>query len=394
MAGGGSDPDGFFGISGSLGLWWDANGVSDTGTASTLNSMRDDRDPWPWVEVYDLAAEFHDLSALSLLKIGRQVSLHGLPVTFDGVSMEISALKPWLGFFAMGGRTVHFFETDSGIFEDWIASIGAVVRPMRGLRLELDYRFQREQILAPDKVSRNELMDHTYGLSLWYRHGERLYLNAYFRGLNDSVSHAGTALHFDWTDKGVGLDLGFDAQLITLRQANEGTDPYFALLGERLPYVRWRMDLWKVFTTKAGEYGIHAGWNGNQLVEGDTGPFNRNMGRFYLTFTANDIGVKGPFLNVSAEGYYSDWTFAGDWFWTAGGSVGYASGKVGAEVGTYFQQYKYVYYRDVREISDVRTVFGQVAYRPLKWLKLKVRYEFQRYDRDEHALIVTVSQVF
>jgi hypothetical protein len=388
------DPSDRFGAEASLGLWWDVDGEVPEAEPSALASVTDYRQPW-W-DVFSLSADYRSTGILKLARVGRQVSEHGLPVTFDGGSIRLTAVKPTLDVFLFGGRSVHFFETRADMFEDWIGSIGTVIRPMPELRIELDYRFLQEDVLGDDRESKNERRDHSYGLSAWFRHGDWLYAKAYLRGLNDTVSHAGAGARMIWQRLGLGATINLDAQTTTLKEVNERQDPFFVLLGESLPHLRWRLDLFKEFDTAVGTYGIHAGWNGRNILEGDEGPFNRNMGKAYLQFTANDIGTKGPFLALAAEAHftYEGSALTGDWIAAVGGSAGWDSKKFRAEIGSYYQAYKYDYYVDLREVADVRSYFASVSYKPLDWLGLKARYEFEQSDRDLHTVTFTVSQMY
>jgi hypothetical protein len=394
LEGGVVDPDDNFAAEVSLGLWWDIDGSIPDGNPYGLASTFDYRQPW-W-DVYTLTAEYRSKGVLRLARGGRQASEHGLPVTFDGASIRLTGVERYLDFFVFGGRSTHFFEVAAEPFEDWIASAGAVVRASPSVRFELDYRLSLEDVLQSDKQTKEGLSDHSYGLSAWCRSGDWLYAKGYLRGLNDEFSHAGAAARMIWQSLNLGVNLSADVQAITLHEISEREDPYFAILGESLPNLRWRLDLWKNFETGAGDYGIHAGWNGKNILKGEEGPFNRNAGRIYLLFEGRDLLVKGLFASIAAEGHYTyaDWQLSGDMILTAGGSVGYEYKMLKAEAGTYYQRFKYDYYLDVKEIEDVRTYYGLVSYKALDWLAVKIRYEFERLDRDVHTVTLAVSQMY
>jgi len=388
------DPGDHFGAEASLGLWLDVDGSLPEGDVTGLSSIYDYRQPW-W-DVFKLQADYQGKGALGLVRAGRQVTEYGLPVTFDGASLRLNALPPVLQIFAFGGRSVHFFETRADVFEDWIGSLGAVIRPLKNLRLELDYRLLSEDVLNSDRESQTHLTDHTYGLNAWLRHRDWMLARAYLRGLNDTLSHAGAAVRVMVPRLGLGASLNLDAQVVTLDEINERQDPFYALLGESLPHLRWRVDAWKSFETASGDYSVHAGWNGRDLLSGEESAFNRNVGRIYLQLEASDLAVKGLFASFAAEGHYThlDGRLSGDLILTLGGSAGFESGRLRAETGSYYQRYKYDYYRDLREIDDVRTWYVLLSWRPVDWLKLRARYDFERSDRDFHTVTLTVSQSF
>ncbi|HUU02142.1 MAG TPA: hypothetical protein VM425_11920 [Myxococcota bacterium] len=394
LEGGLRDPSDHFGGEFALGLWWDVDGVAAAGDSTGLGSMFDYRQPW-W-DVYKLQLDYQSDGFCKLARAGRQAAPFGLPVTFDGAAVVVSAVRPILDLFIFGGRSVHFFETQADMFEDWLASAGAVIRPLRWLRIELDYRLQIEDVLQADRVSKADLTDHSYGVTSWYRPTDWLLGRLTLRGLNNSFARVGAAARLEWKRIEAGIQLSADAQTISLDEIHESADPFFTLLGESLPNLRWQADAWKRFSTAKGNYTLHLGWNGRQVLNGDPGPFNRNMGRAYLLFDAADVILPGIFFSLSGEGHYTylNGSLLRDWIFTAGGSAGYKNKKLSAELGTYYQRYKYDYYRDVREVSDVRTFYASCGFRPLSWLSFRVRYEFERSDRDFHVVTLSIGQMF
>lgn len=393
-----------------LGLWWDVDGLPEEGAFTTLGSLRDGEAISP--EVYSLYGEYHanfasgGKSLVRLARVGRQTSEVGLPATFDGASLRLRPIAPHLDVFAFGGRTVHFFEEDAGLFEDWIASAGAEIRPVRSLRLVLDYRLEmQDQTTAASTeddddeggVSRKSVTDHGYGLAAWYKPASWARLKLSGRGLTDQFSHVGGAGRLFWEALSMGVDFKVDAQLVTLNEVNELLNPYFAILGKSLPNTRWKADIYKDFLTSAGDYALHLGWAGRAVLEGEEGPFNRNFGTLYFLASATDIGIKGPFVSVLAEAHFTGMTpeFDGsEGFLTVGGSAGYEDKGLKAEAGTYYQRYKYQYYRQAEEISDVRTIFGSVGIKLTDWLKAQVRYEYDQFDWDVHSVYFSLTQSY
>ena len=386
----------------SVGLWWDMDGVADHGF-STLGSMRDGHAFSP--EVYSLFGEYHASPQAGrrafwrLARAGRQTAEHGLPVTFDGASVRLRPWAPYVDLFLFGGRTVHFFETDADLFEDFVASLGAEIRPLRDVRLVLDYRLNLEDqtLIAGADLNdavRDSVEDHGYGLAAWYRPARWARLKAYGRGLNDDFSHAGGAGRLLCEKLDMGLDFKLDTQFVTLDEVNEMLNPYYAVMGQSQPNLRWKADLYKNFDTRKGDYAVHAGWSGRTVLEDEEGPFNRDFGRLYLVAAASDIGVKGPFVSLAFDAHFTGLSpeFDGEGFLTAGGSAGYKNKKLKAEAGTYYQRYKYRYYQQVDEIADVRTYFGSVSYKLTDWLKAKVKYEYEQFDWDVHTVIFSLAQ--
>jgi len=372
-----------------FGAWYDLDGTVGEGNPTVYPAIYDTSTHF-WADVYTLTGEYRTDGLLQHLRLGRQVSEHGLPATFDGLSVDIMAGTPMLNFFVFGGRTVHFFEAEADLFEDFIGSAGAVVRPFQGLRLVADYRFYME-----DTELEEGLQDNSYGLEAWYHPISWLYLKAHGRGINDGPSHAGLVAKLDWADLDLGFQLGADSQLAELKEINELENPYFAILGASKPHTRYNMSLWKAFRTGAGTYTLYGGWDGRANHE-DATDFNRDYGKLYFMLAAQDIGIKGPFFQVAVENHFADVmpTFDEEGVLTLGGSAGYDNGFVKAEAGSFYQKFKYDYYHDVNEYEDVRTYFGAFTIKPLPWLAVRARYLFENLDRDQHTVLFSLTQTY
>ena len=398
-----------FWINASFGLFADIDGFTSSGDPTALSSVNENGSSiaslYPSTpaalrfDMYSLFGEYHSDGVPALIRIGRQVSEHGRDVTFDGLAMDFRAVKSYLTLFAFGGRSVHFFETDDSLYEDWLASAGAQIRPLDLLKFELEYRFNAEDIPTDDALlggaagSETEtVVNHLYSLTTWFHLDDLFYLKAYFRGIGATPADAGGAAQLHFAPVEMGLDLKGDAQLTTFREINELDDAFYAVLGESLPHVRLNADLWKSFTTRAGIYTLHGGWAARMLTKDSPAAFNRDYGRAYLSFDAADIGVEGPFLSAIAEFYYTH--ADSERFVTAGGSAGYDANKVRAELGTYYQWVKYKYYSDIQEIEDVRTYFAEIRFRPLKWLTIRAKYELEQFDRLIHTAVLSLSQAY
>ena len=206
LEGGVYDPAGRYSADLALGAWYDLDGEVPQNEFSTFASVRDSSDSY-WLDVYSLSAAYHTRGMLKEVRGGRQTAPHGLPTTFDGLTLELEPVHHLLELAFFGGRTVHFFEKDADLLEDWLASAGVALRPNRSLKLELDYMFAME-----DTELEDGLVEHEYGATAWYRGTDWLYLKGYGRAIGSVFSHAGGAsrLIFDRLD--LGMDLSFDAQ--------------------------------------------------------------------------------------------------------------------------------------------------------------------------------------
>ncbi len=383
------NPDETFGVELSLGLWVTLSRSDSIDQPTVLSSMYDYRNPW-W-DVFTLYAEYTPGTWIRLLRAGRQTSEHGPPLNFDGASALFAIPKNPITVFVFGGRTAHFFDPQSTQFENWLASAGVGYKPFSFLRLELDYRFLKEDVLTYAAVDRSKIIDHSYGLTSWIQVLDAaIRAKAQLRGINDQLSNAGLSGQWISEEGSMGVNLGFEAQPITLREINEAEDPFYSLLGDSLPNFRYKLDFWKNFDQKTWTFGFEVGLNGRQLLRGEEGPFNRNTGRAYVMVDEKDLLLRGLYVQVGGEGDYR--MVGGDWILSVFGSLGYERERLKGELGTYYQRYKYDYFQNPQEIADVRTYYLSFSYAILKWLGVKVQYEFERFDRDLHTVILSLRQ--
>jgi len=376
----------------SLSLLTDLDGVASSGAPIGLRSIHEQD---VWFDVYTLAGQYRSHGFVKRVRVGRQVTEHGESATFDGALVETRPDRRYLELFAFGGRTVHFFEVDASVFEDWVASLGAVSWPLDDLKLELDYRFLHEDTMTADAVQ-----DHTVGLAAWYRVGDWLHIRPHLRTLNSDIEDVGGRINLESERHHMGIAARADVQPATLREINETDDPLFAVLGESLPNARLRVDAWKAVPTGDGTFSLHAGWNARLLLDDTPTQFNRDSGRVFVMIEGTDIGARGPFASLISEMDYTSDAGEGpggrarnDSAFSLGGTAGYDTRTLRAEVGTYYARFKYDYYRDINESASVRTWYGAIRYEFFHGLRAHARHEYeQSVDRDVHTLTLALSQ--
>jgi hypothetical protein len=374
----------------SAALWYDVDGHVPQGQPDVFGEISDYRQPL--FVVYALSAEWRHSLPLEYLRLGRQASEHGLPITFDGASLGLRLWERKLSLFGYAGRTIHFFEAQPGLFENWVTCVGAGYRPSQNVRLEFDSRFEHDSILAQDQQERVWVYAHSYGLTLSMRR-EESWAKLFVRGLDRSASHAGGALRLVFPSIALGVDAQVNAQLRTLGEISENENPFFSLLGPSLPNLRTRFEVWKeIGLGQRTKLNLRAGWRMRQLLSGVEGPFNRNFGGVYFQTELNDLTIKGLFATGILEWNYVPWSLSNDSFLALGGSAGYSTRKVKAEAGTYYQRWKVNYYRDVEELQDARTVYGSAGFRVLPWLEVRARYTLEIVDRYIHSAFFSLRE--
>ena len=376
----------------SAALWTDLDGHTPDGQPDLFAEPSDYRQPL--LVVYGLSAEWRRSLPLDYLRLGRQASEHGLPITFDGGALGLRLWERQLSLFGYAGRTVHFFEIQPNLFESWVACAGATYRANENLRFEFDTRLEHDTVLSQDARDAVWIYANSYGLSMTTRF-EDGWGKLFVRGLNRSPSHAGGVWHLAIPSITAGIDGQVSAQLRTLGEISENESPFYTMLGPSLPNLRSRIELWKEITLgRITNLSLRAGWRVRQLLSGGEGPFNRNAGNLYFQAEINNLGTRGLFATGGLEWNYVPWSLTHSAFMTVGGSAGYMARRIKVEGGTYYQRWKINYYRDVEELQDARTVYGMASLRPLRWLEARARYNLEIVDRAIHTVFFSLREDF
>jgi hypothetical protein len=376
----------------SAAFWRDMDGQTPRGAPALFGDVQGLAQPL--FVLYALTAEWRRSAPLDRLALGRQQSAHGLPITFDGASVDLRFWQRRLAFFAYGGRTVHFFEAEPGFLENWLVGGGGGLRLLPQIQLEFDSRYLHETILAPGGVLGKSVHTHTYGLALTGR-WEDFSAKLLARGMNRAFSHLGGKFHLLVPRAGMGIDGQATAQLVPLGEIAESESPYYSMLGNSLPHLRARLETWKDF--RLGEQAVltlAAGSRTRQLLYDQPVRFNRNMNALYLRADLGDLPWKGVFASATAEWNLPSRASDSATFFALGGAAGYRSRKLRAEAGTYFQRFKINYYRDVEELADARTVFAMTSYRVLPQLEARGRYVLEIVDRPIHSVYFALREDF
>ena len=372
-------------------LWWDANGAP-AGQSDLFASQYDGSRLW--VAPYVLSAEWRDQGILDHIRIGRQDTEHGLPLTFDGASIGLRPFGRTLLLYGFGGQTVHFFETMPGLLEDWVASVGGVLRPSPTVQLELDGRVVQDRLERPFESSTVDVTSYSYGFTASTR-TEHIAAKAQLRGLDEQVSHAAGAMVFYMPSAHLGINSEIYSQLVTLDEVAESENPFYSLLGPSLPYVRHKFEL--SHELQLGSEALWTnllGWRARRLVGHKEQPFNHNAGAVYLHTRVDDVFTHGLFFGATAEWNYVPSSPGDAWLLAGGGAAGYDGGRFMTEIGTYYQRYKINYYQRAEELHNARTVYGSLGYRVASWLELKGRYEMEIVDRFLESFFLSARQYY
>jgi hypothetical protein len=374
----------------SAALWRDLDGHVPRGEPDVFGDAQDLAQPL--FVLYAMTVELRRTSPIDRLALGRQQSLHGFPVTFDGGALDLRFLQRRLSFFTYGGRTVHFFEVAPGLLENWLLGGGAGFRLTQHTQIEVDSRYLHETVPDASGVLQKRVHTDSQGLTLTGRWDD-VSGKLLARSLNRRFSHVGGVFHLQVPAVSWGVDAQATAQLVPLGEIAESENPYYSMLGSSKPHVRARLETWKdISLGEQATLALAVGGRARQLLHDAPSRFNRNMNAVYLRLDLKDLPFTGVFVSATAE--WNLPTYDASTFFSLGGAAGYASRLAKLEAGTYFQQFKINYYRDVEELTAARTVFAMASWRVLPQLEVRGRYIVEVVDRTIHSAYLTLREDF
>lgn len=314
--------------------------------------------------IYDAYVDANEVPGLTVARLGRQ-STYDTPVylVFDGVRVESQELAgSGLRLGAYGGVPVHFFESSQ---EGALYGANLDVRPWKGGRLRLDWMHLDEEAVMVDHD--NDLL----GIKLWQEVTDRLRLTGEYTMLEEESRDF--ALRADYVDPEANLTVNasYYQLLEPLRSLALELDPFFDSLLTYFPFARVGLQASKGI----GERLVLQGGADFRQVsdEDDTGQFNRDYDRYYLTASVLDAFTEGLTISLTGDLWDSDDREVDA---LALDATQEFDEKLRASLGTYYSLYKYDAATN-SEQDDVRTYYAKVGYRKTKALSFDVGYDYE-----------------
>jgi len=290
--------------------------------------------------------------AMRQLRLGRQAGTRDETIYFDGLAADF-ALSRNLDTTIYVGRAVHFFEMKGEVEDDALAGIGVDYRPFRPTRLAFDY-LATHDVRDPD-TGDEELDDRQVSLRWWQRFGAkwRGYLRS--RHLNEEPRDTTVSFVGYLADDELILNGSFFRQHQAQNELSIEFSNYFDVIGRSEPYDAYDLKLrWLI----SPHYGLDLGYYTRMLsADAEEGPFNRDFSRTFLIFDMTDRIVAGMTVTLVAERWEATTTSTD----STGFDVGYRFSSWGrwasVNAGTTYSLYKYDYYTEVGERTEVQTTY-------------------------------------
>ncbi|MBW2647877.1 MAG: hypothetical protein JRE23_17240, partial [Deltaproteobacteria bacterium] len=190
------------------------------------------------------------------------------------------------------------------------------------------------------------------------------------------------------------LDLDVDAsyfyQFKEIDNMPTTVGPYTALTGQIKPYHRVTIDITKGLYE---DIWISGGTELRLLDFGeDETAFNHSYNHEYVALIIENLPIRGLHFSLQADFWEVMDSNNEDMILTFGGELGYRKPEdVDVSVGSFYSLYKYDYFMDTNEKTDVYTVYADGRYYIQPGLYWDARYELDIYDIYEHRFIATVG---
>jgi hypothetical protein len=293
------------------------------------------------------------LAAMPQLRLGRQAGTRDEPIFFDGVAADLGPGRRF-NLTVYGGRAVHFFELDTPEGDDALWGAGVDYEVIPPTRLSLDY-LSVDDIRDPGNDRQDELI--SLRIAQYLTEHWRLLVKG--RNINGAPRDVRLRSLTAFPAASVDVSVIYFRQMRAQNELSNETSLYFDIVGQSEPFQS--LDL-KVRWQPGEDYAFDVGTFKRELLEPETtqGPFNREFSRSYLVFEVDNLILTGAFLGLTGERWKSDTTEVG----THGFDLGYKyqSGlrKGRVTLGSYFSLYKYDYYLELGERTEVRTYYVDV----------------------------------
>ena len=328
--------------------------------------------------VYDAYVDWHGEGPVELVRLGRQSDFETPELlVYDGVRVESRELGGrGLRLGAYGGVGARHYESPGD------ALVGAYVegRPWSGGRGRLDW------IHADDDRSSGEDL---LGVALWQTLARRLRLQGAYSHLSGDPRDVD--LRATWYDPEADLLVrGTYYRLLETQRANPlEFDTFFETLFEWFPFHRVGLTAAKGLSEHVR---VEGGLDLREVEDGDDeGRFNRDVQRYFLTTTLDDLLWEDGTLSVTGDLWDSD----AQETYSLGLDLSHEfSAALRASLGTHYAVYDFDPLL-VAEREDVRTYYVAARWEASEALGVDVGYDYEDAEIDDfHTLRLGLSWRF
>jgi hypothetical protein len=370
----------------------DIDSKDDDNQSDRTRTVHDTWDSSSHGYLYVCQAEIYELDHLNYARLGRQYVSHELTTThLDGLNCMLDfylfdrQVKP----FVYAGIPVRLYE--NGHYSDATEfGGGAHIHVDRSTKLTLEHQLIREE---PDLVGSYEEAGATRYKQSAFAIRRSLFYNGYGYAslymLDNSAKYINTRFSFLFDRSDLDIDISYFYQFDEI-DATPPTSAYTGLTGQIKPYHNATIDITKGLRE---DVWISTGIEWRALDSGeDETEFNHSYYNPYIALIIENMLMRGIHFSLQYDFWKVNDHNNEDTITSIGGEIGYRKPQtIHITAGSFFSLYKYDYFNDLDEKTDVYTVYSDVRYYFQPGLYFNGRYELDIHDIHEHRFIATLG---
>ena len=350
----------------------DLDGNRDLHTHHPLEDIGDTGSRHTTGYLYEAHLDINDLfTRVTQLRMGRQPGTRDEQVTFDGIAMDIRPASS-MNLTLYGGAAVNFFEIYRSETRDTVAGAGLDLFPTTSTGISFDYAASRDK---RNYLEMTDVQDKLLSLRIWQRFTPYLKGIVKYRYVNDEARDLNLRLLGSFPAAGTEIGASYLRQFNIQAEQSNALSPFVDVVGTSDPYQSYEVKL-RQFIGK--RYAFDLAYFKRDLIGSEQhGAFNREYSRSAAGFEVSDLLIPNLSLTLSGD----QWRSPGRSFASGGADIGYAYGKKGnvmkINTGTFYSLYKYDYYLQFGERTNVRTYYVNMKVPVVKQVAVSLGYEYE-----------------
>ena len=299
--------------------------------------------------IYEANVDRNHLGKVRKLRIGRQSYTRDSWLLYDGLS-AILALSHSTKVVVLAGIPVHFYEETPG--NDTLGGLSVDYLPSRSSKLSLDFLSVKDERESRDGISdqNDQLVSVQYSQRFFDRDSRAL---VRYRWINDLPRDFKIHSANRNVVGGLEFELSYFRQFRSQKELSDEFSSYYDIIGESLPHQTANIKIRKQF---GDDYLLDVVYFQKSLLEDEEETaFNREYSRTSAVFAIENLMAYGLDFSINAETWDSD-TYSGN---TGGFDIEYQTERsrrsTKVSLGHYFTLYKYDYYLELGERTQVTT---------------------------------------
>ncbi|MBU1170676.1 MAG: hypothetical protein KKD44_14035 [Proteobacteria bacterium] len=332
------------------------------------------------------------------IKMGRQYVTYQFSTHMDGLSTEYHFSDHKGLLYAYLGQSVDLYQ-----FETWTDSTqaGTGLTYLLGDKAELcmEYLYIHEKTDNSDTLITPDENFHQASFSLkgFWDTGT---IGATLKTFDNDMESARLRASFvPGAFENLDITASYYYQFIDISQRASALSPFITLLGPVKPYQQVSFQIIKGFD--GPNIVIAGGGDWRDLIDANTdSAFNHSFVHGYLSMEKSEFLFTDLSLTVQGDIWQSktdtpDSANGDDRIVSGGGELDYQwNEKSTLGLGSYYSLYKYDYYSDLNEKTDVYTLFTKIKYLPTDSIRLNAEYQLDIYDIHEHSVRLSTEWQF